>query len=124
MTENYNYTDMSSKWFELANEAYRTYVKTLVWSQERLLETTKTLVGQADTYQHQSQGLVEEYTGQVQRGQQLWQTMWQETMRNSTEMLNQYRAATNTNMADLSQRIDAMQNRMEVAATRQAEGQL
>ena len=27
MSENFNYTELSNKWFELANDAYRTYVK-------------------------------------------------------------------------------------------------
>ena len=115
MTE--NYFDVSNKWFELANDTYRTYVKSLVWGQERALELSKVMVGQADAYQAQGKGLVEEYAGQLQRTQQLFQTIWQEGLKNNMELVNQYRVATNANLADLNSRLDTLQTKLETVAT-------
>jgi len=115
MTDNKTAFDVSNKWFELANDTYRTYVKTLVWSQERALELTKTMVGQADSYQRQGKGLVEEYSEQLQRAQQLFQGTWEKMVNNSVEMMNQYRAATNASLTDLNSRLDSIQTKIETA---------
>ena len=115
-----NYVDTTNKWFELATDAYRTYIKTLVWSQERVLEVTKTLAGQADKYQEQSKGLVDEYTSQVQRVQELAQSTWQQMLKNTTEVVNQYRATTNANIAEMSDRVNELQTRVESAASNKA----
>jgi len=109
-------TDVTNKLFELANDTYRTYVKSLVWSQERALELTKVLVGQADSFQTQGKGLVEEYANQIQRSQQLFQTIWQETVKTNTELVNQYRVVTNENLNDLNSRLDTLQTKLETAA--------
>jgi polyhydroxyalkanoate synthesis regulator phasin len=111
-----NYYEVTNKWFELATDAYRTYIKTLVWSQERVLEATKTLAGQADKYQDQSKGLVDEYASQVQRAQELTKTTWQQLLKNTTEVVNQYRAATNANIAEMNERVSELQTRVETAA--------
>jgi len=111
-----NYYEVTNKWFELATDAYRTYIKSLVWSQERVLEVTKTLAGQADKYQDQSKGLVDEYTNQVQRAQELTQSTWQQLAKNTTEVVNQYRAATNANIAEMNERVNEMQTRVETAS--------
>lgn len=111
-----NYFDVTNKWFELATDAYRTYIKTLVWSQERVLEVTKTLAGQADKYQDQSKGLVDEYSSELQRAQELARTTWQQIMKTTTEVVNQYRATTNANLAEMNEQVNEFQNRAEAAA--------
>jgi polyhydroxyalkanoate synthesis regulator phasin len=111
-----NYLDATNKWFELATDAYRTYIKSLVWSQERVLEVTKTLAGQADKYQDQSKGLVDEYANQVQRAQELTKSTWQQMLKNTTEVVNQYRATTNANIAEVNERVGEFQKQVESAA--------
>ena len=112
---NETYTDMSNKWFELAQETYRTYTKSLLWGQERSLELTRTLIGQADATQNQGKGLVEEYANQFQRTTQLWQQTWQESTRASMDMVNQYRTATNANLAEMTERLDNLTPKVEIA---------
>ncbi|HEX2914685.1 MAG TPA: hypothetical protein VH186_28045 [Chloroflexia bacterium] len=114
MNENYN--DVSKQLFELANEAYRTYVKSLVWTQERALALTKAVVEQLNTFENEGKGLVEEYTNQVQRAQQIFQGIWQENVKSGSDLVNQYRLATNQNLADINARLDAVQSKMEVPA--------
>lgn len=110
-----NYLDVTNKWFELATDAYRTYIKTLVWGQERVLEVTKTLAGQADKYQDQSKGLADEYASELQRAQELARTTWQQIMKNTTEVVSQYRAAANANLAEMNERVNDFQTKAEAA---------
>ncbi len=105
------YNEITNKWFELANDAYRTYFKTMVWGQEQALEWTKTLIGQSDT--KQGKALADEYSAQWKRAQELTQTTWDQMLKNTTEVWNQFRAATNTNIADVNARLDEIQNRLE-----------
>ncbi len=107
-------TELTNRWMQLSQETYRTYVKSLVWNQERALELTKTVIGQVDAYQAQGKGLVEEYTSQVQNGQQLWQEMFQDSLSNNTQMFNQFLQSTPANMTGIMERIDTLQPKVEV----------
>lgn len=112
MSENYNYTNLTSKWFELANDTYRTYVKGLIWAQEQALDFTRTVASKTDAL-GESKGLVEEYTAEWKRGQELLNTTWQEGVKNTNEIINQYRATTNANLDELKARLDELQTRVE-----------
>jgi len=115
MTVTDTYTEASNKWFELVNDAYHTYVKTLLWGQERVLELTKTASGQASEYQGQAKELTEEYKKEWERVQKLTQSAWQDLLKNTSEIVNQYRATTNANLADLNERINELQTKIESA---------
>lgn len=111
------YTEMTNRWFDLANDTYRTYVKSLMWSQERAMEVTKLMMGQAERFQTEGRTLVQEYTDEAQRGQQILQNMWQEGVRNGTEAVNQFRETTSTNLTELNERMVNLQSKMEANAT-------
>jgi len=113
MTVTDTYKEATNKWFELANDTYQTYVKSVVWGQEQVLGLTKTIADQSKVYQVDTKGLTEEYKNQVEKVQQLTQTLWQDMLKNTTEVVNQYRVATNANLTDLNERIDELQNRIE-----------
>jgi len=113
---NEKYTEYASKWFELSNDTYRTYIKSLIWGQERALEVTRTLIGQSEKIQKEGKGLVQEFTREATTARKFWQGAWQETARNSVEVLNQYRAAANTGISEMNQDLDALQHRIEAAS--------
>ncbi len=109
---NENYSEMTHKWFELTSEAYRTYFKALVWSQEQALELTKMMTSQAEKT-NKGLGLVDEFSGQMQRAQQMSQEAWQQMFKNTTEMVSQYRASTNANIAEITDRMNEFQSKVK-----------
>lgn len=113
---NQNYFEFATKWLELSTDSYRTYVKTLVAAQERSLEITRTMITQAEKFQKENKGLVEEYTNQLNTAQKYWQGTWKETTRNTLDVINQYREATSTTISNLNQNVDALQTRIEAAS--------
>lgn len=108
-----NFTDFSNQWFDLANDIYSTYIKSLVKGQEQALGLTKTLLDKSDTAQADGKRLVEDYANQVQRAQQLLQSVIQGNIKSGTEILNQYRADANANLAELNAKLEELQHRIE-----------
>jgi polyhydroxyalkanoate synthesis regulator phasin len=113
MADTPNFTDFSNQWFDLANDIYSTYIKSLVKGQERALELTKTLLDKADNAQADGKRLVEDYANQVQRAQQLLQSVIQGNIQSGTEILNQYRADANANLAEMNAKLEELQHRIE-----------
>ncbi len=110
------YTEMTNKWFELANDTYRTYVKSLLWTQERTMEYTKMVLGQTEKGQEKT--IADEFNSELKRAQNLTQETFQQMYQNSVDVVNQFRAVTNNNVGDLNERIDEIQAKVEATATK------
>lgn len=117
MSANYNsYNNMTNKWFELATDAYRTYVKSLVWGQERALEATRTVLARTDKVQTEGQDLVQEYTEELRRTRTLLQEMWRDSVKATSDAVRQYRETTSENLEAVNERLDEIQSRVEANA--------
>ena len=103
---------LGSQWLELANDIYGTYVKSLVVGQERAMELTKFLIGQAESFQTEGKGLVEEYAKQVQQAQQLLQNVVQGNIKGGSEMINQYRKTGDATITEMNARVEALQAKL------------
>jgi polyhydroxyalkanoate synthesis regulator phasin len=110
--ENKGIANAGSQWLELANEVYRTYVKSLVSGQERAMELSKFLIDQAETFQNEGKVIVEDYAKQVQQAQQLLQSVVQGNLKSSTDLVNQYRQTSETTIAEINTRLEALQARI------------
>jgi hypothetical protein len=91
---------------ELLNETYKTYLKSLVWGQERALEMTKVMVNQAETFQAQGRGLVEEYGKQFRQGTEIVRDAFQQASRNSTEAMKDAQELAEKNLAEVSEKVN------------------
>jgi polyhydroxyalkanoate synthesis regulator phasin len=100
------------QWLELANDVYHTYIRSLVSGQERAMELTRFLIGQAESFQNEGKGLVEEYAKQVQQAQQLLQSVVQGNIKSGTELVNQYRQTGETTISEMNARVEALQARL------------
>jgi polyhydroxyalkanoate synthesis regulator phasin len=107
-----NIANLSSQWLELANDIYRTYVKSLVVGQERAMELTKFLVDQTESFQNEGKGLVEEYAKQVQQAQELLQNVVQGNIKGGSELINQYRQTGETTITEMNARVEALQAKL------------
>ncbi|MEI6045657.1 MAG: hypothetical protein WCS37_15025 [Chloroflexota bacterium] len=113
--ENKSIANAGAQWLELANEVYRTYVKSLASGQERAMELSKFLIGQAETFQNEGKVIVEDYAKQVQQAQQLLQSVVQGNLKSSTDLVNQYRQTSETTIAEINARLEALQTRITKA---------
>jgi polyhydroxyalkanoate synthesis regulator phasin len=107
-----NIANLSSQWLELANDVYRTYVKSLVVGQERAMELTKFLIDQTESFQNEGKGLVEEYAKQVQQAQQLLQNVVQGNIKGGSELINQYRQTGEATISEMNARVEALQAKL------------
>jgi polyhydroxyalkanoate synthesis regulator phasin len=109
-------TALGGQWLELANDIYGTYVKTLVVGQEKAMELTKLLISQAESFQTEGKGLVEEYAKQVQQAQQLLQNVVQGNIKGGSEIINQYRQTGEATISEMNARVEALQSKLNKVA--------
>ena len=61
--------NMSNKMFDLAYDYYYSVVNSVLWSQERMLGMTKTMVAQVEASQNEGKKLVSDFTDQAKKTQ-------------------------------------------------------
>ena len=89
MSENYNVSKLGNGWFELATDAYQTYLKGVLLFQERYIEMTRAMLQQVNTVQEQGRGLVNEFASEAERSRTLFQNTVESTVKNSTESVRE-----------------------------------
>jgi polyhydroxyalkanoate synthesis regulator phasin len=92
--------------FDLLNEGYKTYLKSLVWGQERVLEFTKVLVKQAETTQEQGRGLVEEYGKQIRHGSEIVRDAFEQATRNNTNAIKEAQDFAEKNINEVAEKVN------------------
>lgn len=108
-----NTTDISGKLFELGMDNYRTFLKSLIWGQERALDFSRDLLSRSVNLQKEGMGLLEEYGENLRRGQKIVQEAINGSVRATSEALQQYRDTTQENLNTLRERMDAVQARIQ-----------
>jgi hypothetical protein len=66
-----NIKPLGHRWFNLATDVCRTSIKTMVIFEERTLEVTSSLLRQVEVVHEQGQGLMRDFSDQVERGRVL-----------------------------------------------------
>ncbi len=79
-----DYKPLSNRWFNLATDVCRTYIKGLVMVEERTLDITRAMLHQVDAVQEQVPHLLEEVTSEVRRTRSLVQETVERTRTIST----------------------------------------
>ncbi len=113
MSNTNNFSGASSQWFDLANDFYKTYIKSLEKGQERTLELTKLMYNQAGNSQEEVKSLLQEYTSQVERAQGLFQNIVRSNLNTGNEMVNQYRDTSKANLEELNTRLNDLQSKIQ-----------
>lgn len=111
-----NTTNTTTKLFELGNETYRTYVKSLIWGQEQLLGFSRDLLTRTETFQREGLKLVNEYTENLRQGQKMIQDVVTNTVQTTQENWNQYRETTRENLETINENVSKAQAKVARAA--------
>lgn len=113
---------LATKVFELGVDTYRTFLKSLIWGQEQSLSLTKDLLTRSNTIQKEGLVLVEEYAGELRRGQQLIQDNWNNAVKYTTDTFKQYSDTTQENFKNMTEQFDKIQTQVadSVSATAKA----
>lgn len=112
-----NTTTISGKLFELGVDSYRTFLKSLLWGQERSLDFTKDLLTRSVNLQAEGLHLLEEHTENLRRGQKIVQEAISGSVRATSEVLQQYQETTQDNVQTLREQIDTVQSRFQDAVS-------
>lgn len=107
-----DWMSLSNKWLELANDNYNTFIKSVVWGQERMLDLTKLIVSHLETSQTQSKKLVEDFTNQAKTTQTLFQDSVQEGVKNTSKSFNTVRFASDASVEELDRKIEAINEKL------------
>ncbi len=112
-----NTTNTSNKLFELGNETYQTYIKSLIWGQEQLLGFTRDMLTRTETFQREGLKLVDEYTENLRQGQKMVQEVVNNTVQTGQENWNQYRETTRENLETVNENVSKAQAKVARAAS-------
>jgi polyhydroxyalkanoate synthesis regulator phasin len=107
-----DWMNISNKWLELANDNYNTFVKSVVWGQERALDLTKTVIAHLETSQVQSKKLVEDFTNQAKITQSLFQDSIQEGVKTTNKSFNNVRFASDASVEQLDRKIQEINEKL------------
>ncbi len=107
-----DWMNISNKWLELANDNYNTFIKSVVWGQERMLDLTKTIVSHLEASQVQSKKLVEDFTNQAKTTQTLFQDSIQEGVKSTSKSFNNVRFASDASIEELDRKIEEINGKL------------
>jgi polyhydroxyalkanoate synthesis regulator phasin len=112
--------NMSNKMFDLAYDYYYSVVNSVLWSQERMLGMTKTMVAQVEASQNEGKKLVSDFTDQAKKTQALFQEVWQEGVKSATSNINAFRVASDAAVVELDRKIDVINEKLATTAPKKA----
>lgn len=92
MSENYSYSTVANRVFDITNEMFHTYLKTLTLGQERALNLTRLVAEQSRAYEAQNRALINEFSGEVERTRELVRETVRESAKRGEEVISQARA--------------------------------
>ncbi len=88
MTQNYNFSEVNSRFFDYASNSYRRYFQNLLVVQEQALQVSKALLSGVDSlYSQTGQPLVREFSNEMARAQSQARLTWQEINNNGLNFM-------------------------------------
>lgn len=113
---NENWTETYNRALELANSSYNSWLNLLMWGTERTLEFNKAVVAQIEISQAGSRKYAEDLNNKTREGVQVAQEVWQKSLKSYSTGLSNIRTATESNVDELSRRIEELEQRLAMAA--------
>lgn len=105
-------TTYNANLFTFGVDLYRSYLKTLIWGQERSLELTKDLLVRSENFQKDGLKLVEEYTANLTNSAGKLQDAVNDTWKKATETFQQYGETTVENLQNASKQFSDVQEKV------------
>lgn len=113
-----DWTLVSNKMIDLYSDTYYGMVNSLLWGQEKALNMTKTLVAQVEANQAEGKKFVDEFTERAKKTQTLFQEVWQEGVKATTNNMNAFRVASDAAVVELDRKIESINEKLSAAPVR------